>query len=70
MDFKKITDRLRGEADRVRMSLYLSQSIYKEFKEACGDISPSKVIEELMKEFTEASKSEETRPKKKAVKKN
>ena len=55
MDAKKTIAKLKGEADRARMSLYLSQSIFKDFKEVCGDIAPSRVIEELMKEFIESS---------------
>lgn len=53
MNAKKTIEKLRGEADRARMSLYLSQTIFQEFKRACGDVSPSRVMEELMKEFVE-----------------
>jgi DNA-binding MarR family transcriptional regulator len=53
MDAKKTIEKLRGEADRKRISLYLSESIYEEFRQSCGEVSPSKVIEELMKEFVE-----------------
>ena len=51
MDAKRILQRLQGEADRKRTSLYLSESIMNNFKEVCGDVSPSKVMEELMLEF-------------------
>lgn len=39
--------------DRSKTSLYLSKRVYKDFRKACGKASPSKVIEELMKRFTE-----------------
>lgn len=51
---KKTIQKLKGETDRTRMSLYLSQSIFSKFKEACEEIPPSRVIEELMKEFIES----------------
>ena len=54
MDARKILDRLKGEADRARTSLYLSKSIMDEFKEACGEIAPSRVMEDLMKDFIES----------------
>lgn len=67
MDAKKTIEKLKGEADRVSTTLYLSKSTYSEFKAACGDISPSRVLEELMKEFVQDAK---TSKKKKAVKKS
>jgi hypothetical protein len=57
MDARKTIEKLKGEADRTRMSLYLSQSIFNEFKSSCGDVAPSRVIEELMKEFIESSRN-------------
>ena len=68
MDAKKTIDKLRGESDRERVSLYLSQSILKDFKLACVEVSPSRVMEELMKEFIESAKK--TRPSKNTNKKN
>jgi len=55
MDTEEIKKRLKGESDRIRMSLYLSRSIFAEFKDACKDLSPSRVIEELIKDFTESN---------------
>lgn len=55
MDAKKIIEKLKGEADRERTSLYLSRSTMEEFKEACGSMTPSKVMEELMKDFVTSS---------------
>lgn len=60
---KETIQRLKGEADRARFSLYLSQSVYEKFKLACEDVPPSRVIEELMREFINSSN--ESRPKKK-----
>jgi hypothetical protein len=34
---------------RKRTSLYLAGDLYEEFRLACGDIPPSKVIERLMR---------------------
>ena len=65
MDAKKTIEKLKGETDRQRVSLYLSQSIFTDFKKICGEISTSRVIEELMKEFLESNKSD-----KKPTKKN
>ena len=39
------------KSDRERVSLYLSHGLYKEFKKNCDEISPSQVMEELMREF-------------------
>lgn len=55
---KRILERLEPEQGRGAVSLYLSQSIYKRFKKACGKVSPSKVIEELMKEFIASADQE------------
>lgn len=46
-------EKLKGEADRERTSLYLSKSLMESFKEACGGISPSRVMEDLMRDFVE-----------------
>lgn len=65
MDAKKTIEKLRGEADRQRMSLYLSQSTFKEFKELCAPLSASKVIEELMRQFIDESKNKSRKKTKK-----
>jgi hypothetical protein len=62
MDAKKTIEKLRGEADRTRLSLYISQAIYADFKKACGQLSPSKVVEELMREFVEDLKDSDSKP--------
>jgi hypothetical protein len=54
---KKTIKKLKGEVDRKRMSLYLSESIFTKFKAACENIPPSRVMEELMKEFIKSKES-------------
>ena len=51
----KILGDLKKEsgAKRARTSLYLSEDLYKEFRQVCGDVPPSKVIERLMKAVIE-----------------
>ena len=62
---KKTIQKLKGETDRTRLSLYLSQSVYAAFKEACEDIPPSRVIEELMKDFINSHNEPAPKSKKK-----
>ncbi len=38
-------------SDRRKISLYLSEGLYKEFRETCGDKPASQVLEILMKKF-------------------
>jgi hypothetical protein len=64
MDAKKTIEKLRGESDRMRMSLYISQSIYEDFRKACGEVSPSRVMEELMREFVADLKTTKKKSKK------
>jgi len=40
--------------DRDKVTLYLSKSLYTDFKSICGDLPASLVIEELLKEFLES----------------
>lgn len=55
--YKEIKDRLQDKhTDRDKTSLFLSKSLFKRFKIACGNASPSKVIEELMEDFIEHTK--------------
>lgn len=56
MDAKKIKNRLKGETDRKRVSLYLSESILADFNKASAPVSVSKVLEQLMKDFIESNK--------------
>jgi hypothetical protein len=48
----KILSKLKTlDSDRKKITLYLSESLYSEFRNACGDIAASRVIEELMTAF-------------------
>ena len=61
MDARKTIEKLKGESDRKTMSIYLSESVFEDFKKACGDLAPSRVLEELMKEFVEDIKKTKTK---------
>lgn len=53
MNAKKTLKKLRGESDRLSTTVYVSQTILQEFKDSCGEVSPSRVLEELMREFVD-----------------
>jgi hypothetical protein len=57
LDARKTLEKLKGEADRERTSLYLSKSVMEEFKKVCDGISPSRVMEELMRDFVDSYKA-------------
>lgn len=64
IDADKIFKRLRGEDSwRGSVTLYLNKRLYADFQDACGDIAPSKVIEELMKEFIESARASQEKGK-------
>jgi hypothetical protein len=50
MNLKEMFKEIRTEAprDRIKVSLYISESIFTEFREACDDLAPSKVVERFM----------------------
>lgn len=54
-EITKIISELKKEdmAKRQRTSLYLAEDLYKEFRQVCGDIPPSRVIERLMRAVIE-----------------
>lgn len=52
-----ILDKIKSENDRQKTSLFLSESLYNEFKKHCDEVSPSKVIEALMADFIENTPS-------------
>jgi hypothetical protein len=56
IEINKIIDDLKkSESDkRQRTSLYLAENLYREFRIACGDVPPSKVIESLMRAAIES----------------
>lgn len=70
MEYLKTIKKLKGETDRVSMSLYLSKSVYEDFKKACDGVSSSRVLEELMREFVESYEKENPLPKKISKKKS
>ena len=51
LDGKQILKKLSVKSDRNRTTLYLSKSLYEDFKKHCDDVTPSQVIEELMRQF-------------------
>ncbi len=67
---KKIVEKLKGEADRSSKTLFLSQSVFAEFESYCGDLAPSREVEECLRQFIEDAKKKGLRPTKKNIKKN
>ena len=54
---KKILQKLfKEKSDRQKVTVYLSRSVFDEFKKSCGDIAASQVIEELMRQFNDSVK--------------
>ena len=57
IDGKKIIERIKKSSDdRKKVSLYLSETLFESFKRACSEVSASRVMEELMKDFVESVK--------------
>jgi hypothetical protein len=60
VDAKKVVSvlKIKGESPKGRFSLYFDKSTFKEFQEACEkeDVSASRVLELLMREFIESAK--------------
>ena len=52
---------LRGETKKDRLTLWITKSVAKEFKEVCEEIAPSRVIEAFMREMIKDHK--EAQPK-------
>lgn len=51
---KALLKRLQEQkSDRQKITLYLSRSLYEDLKKHSGEVAPSQVIEELIKEFLE-----------------
>jgi hypothetical protein len=53
IDFKKIIAELQQTtpSNKIKTSLYVTSSTWERFKEACGDIPPSGMIEKLMEQY-------------------
>ncbi len=57
IDGSKILAKVKAnKSDRKNVTLYLSEAVYKKFQAACGELSASEVLEELLKEFIATSK--------------
>lgn len=60
IDPKETLSRLKGEAEKVRFSLYVAESLMEEFKELCGDkVSPSRIIEDMIRDFVSTAKAQQ-----------
>lgn len=75
IDAKKIVEKLKGESDRGSKNYYLLKGLAKEFEDVCrrDDVSPSSVLEELIKIYITSraeSKPKSIKPKKATSKKN
>jgi predicted CopG family antitoxin len=55
VDAKEILVRLKKE-DRIRKTIYISETVYDEFQKTCGAVGVSPVLEELMRQFIESAK--------------
>ncbi len=56
VDAKKVFEKLKGESDRGKVTLYLDKDLLKKFRKVCEpNTSASRVLEELMKEFIESA---------------
>lgn len=58
IDGKQLLERLAAaeKSDRGRITLYLSKTLYEDFKKGCGKVPVSVVIEEMMREFLKSLK--------------
>lgn len=56
IDGRQILKKLDVKSDRGRTTFYISKSVYKEFRKQCGNVTPSLVLEELMKQFIESTR--------------
>ncbi len=57
VDAEDILKELSKKPDRKRRTFYVSESLYKDFHKECGDVTPSQVLEMLMKLFVESKRS-------------
>jgi hypothetical protein len=60
MDIKDFINAIKSEAtnDRCKISLYVSESVFNDFRIRCGDVAPSRVLEWIMKESIKKSPQE------------
>ena len=55
---RKKTEIIKGikeRSDRIRKTIYVSESVFKEAQRQCKETSISKVIEELLRDFIKES---------------
>ncbi len=62
MESKKLIEKLKGQSEKARVSLYLNVKLFNEFKVACGTVPPSRIVEELIRNFMEGLKKENKTP--------
>lgn len=55
---KKLIDKLKTpkKPKAKSLTLYIDSDLFKEFKKACDEVSPSKVVAQMMKEFIDSTK--------------
>lgn len=56
IDAKELLKEASKKSDRKATTLWLSESVYKEFQADCGDVAPSNIIEMLMRKFSESNR--------------
>lgn len=57
VDAKAIKNKVRSkESDKKKLSFYLSEDLYEQFKSACDGLPASQILEELMRSFIESGK--------------
>jgi hypothetical protein len=58
-DLKKLLNVLKTEglSDRTKKTIYVSASVFEDFRKLCGDVAASRVLEEWMRQALEDAKS-------------
>ena len=53
IDAKKLLTELKSErgGNRGSVTMYMDKDLFARFKAACGDVPPSKVVEEFIRQF-------------------
>ena len=51
IDGQEILKKLSVKSDRTKTTFYISKAVYEDFKHHCADVTPSQVLEELMRQF-------------------
>ena len=57
MDARKILNRVRSAESKDRISITIDKDLLKDFKRIIGDRTISAMIEELVREFTDSTKT-------------